>query len=192
MPHTRLIQVLDCISFLGDVTERRMFGGYGLYLDGMFFGLITRDGEFFLKADSSNQAQFEKFGSRPFSPSPSKKPMNYWLVADEVMADAALLQELSSRAVRLAQLQAEAKESPLRKMRNLDESAVAWLLDVGIHTPKELERVGAVAAYRAVDARGHQPSLDLLWALDGALRNKMRSRLPEERKQELLAELNRE
>ncbi len=48
MPHTRLIQVLDRLAFLGDVHERRMFGGYGLYLDGMFFGLITSDGEFFL------------------------------------------------------------------------------------------------------------------------------------------------
>jgi DNA transformation protein and related proteins len=189
MPHTRLIQVLDDLAFLGDVHERRMFGGYGLYLHGMFFGLITSEGEFFLKADATNKAQFEKFGSRPFSPDKTKKPMNYWLVAEEVLADGALLQSLASRAVRLAQLAAEAKESPLRKMRNLGEQSVAWLLDVGIRSPKELEGVGAVGAYRAVVARGHGPSLNLLWALDGAIRNKMWSRLPEERKAELQAEL---
>lgn len=189
MPHTRLIQVLDSLSFMGDVTERRMFGGYGLYLDGFFFGLITSEGEFYLKADTTNQAQFEKFGSRPFSPFNSKKPMNYWLVADEVMADSALLQNLAMRALRLAQLAAEAKESPLRKMRNLGEQSVTWLLDVGIQMPSELEKLGAVGAYLAVKARGHQPSLNLLWALDGAICNKMWNRLPEERKAELKAEL---
>ena len=67
---------------------------------------------------------------------------------------------------------------------------MAWLLDVGIQSPKDLEQIGAVGAYQAVDARGHEPSLNLLWALDGAIRNKIGSRLPEERKAELQAELD--
>jgi len=47
------------------VSARKMFGGYGLYREGLMFALIAED-ELFFKADSNNVAQFERAGSRPF------------------------------------------------------------------------------------------------------------------------------
>jgi DNA transformation protein len=38
-----------------------MFGGYGLYRDGLMFVLIV-EGELFLKTDTDNVAQFERAG----------------------------------------------------------------------------------------------------------------------------------
>jgi len=43
---------------LGTVHSRSMFGGYGLYCDGIFFALISDD-MLYLKADAENQAAFE-------------------------------------------------------------------------------------------------------------------------------------
>ena len=58
--------VLEQLQPAGRVTARRMFGGVGLYLDGLFFALIDDDTVYF-KADESNRARFEQAGSRPLS-----------------------------------------------------------------------------------------------------------------------------
>lgn len=55
-------------------------------------------------------------------------------------------------------------------MRNMDATTAAWLAEVGIATPDQLRRVGAVEAYRRVKAwRPWDVTLTLLWALEGAI-----------------------
>ncbi len=110
MPHTRLIQVLQSLELLGSVMERRMFGGYGLYFDGCFFGLIHGGGDFFLKADAANLGDFEKFESHAFNPDPNKKAMGYWSVSDELLADQKAFESLVQEAVRLARVAKKAKK----------------------------------------------------------------------------------
>lgn len=39
--------VLDLLSIVGPVTARRMFGGAGLYLKGLFFALVADDALYF-------------------------------------------------------------------------------------------------------------------------------------------------
>lgn len=54
-------------------------------------------------------------------------------------------------------------------LRNLGPQAERMLGNVGIHTADDLRRVGALEAYLAVRRRGQTRSLNLLWALVGAL-----------------------
>jgi DNA transformation protein len=49
--------VLDLVSLLGRVDARAMFGGHGLYAEGVMFGLLD-DGELFLKTDEATRARF--------------------------------------------------------------------------------------------------------------------------------------
>jgi hypothetical protein len=56
-----------------------------------------------------------------------------------------------------------------RKLRNLGTSSSAMLLKAGIDSVERLRSVGAVAAYVAVKNSGASPSLNLLWAIEGAL-----------------------
>jgi DNA transformation protein len=81
--------VLEQLRPAGRVTVRRMFGGVGLYLDGLFFALIDDDTVYF-KADESNRGRFERAGSRPFCPFPDRpgQAMGYWQVPVEVLEDA--------------------------------------------------------------------------------------------------------
>ena len=58
--------LLDMLSDLGDVRSRAMFGGYGIYHDGVMIGLIA-SGVFYLKVDDGNRAAFEAAGSKPFT-----------------------------------------------------------------------------------------------------------------------------
>lgn len=80
--------VLEQLAGAGRVTPRRMFGGVGLYLDGLFFALIADD-TLYLKTDDSNRPRFQRAGSRPFCPYPDRpdRQMGYWEVPAEVLED---------------------------------------------------------------------------------------------------------
>ena len=58
--------VLDLLSPWGGVTARRMFGGYGLYRQGLMFALVADD-VLYLKVDAQNRAAYEVAGMEPFT-----------------------------------------------------------------------------------------------------------------------------
>ena len=57
--------VVELMVDWAKVSARKMFGGYGLYRNGLMFALIAED-ELFFKIDAGNVTQFEQEGSRPF------------------------------------------------------------------------------------------------------------------------------
>ena len=57
--------LVDQMAPLGDVRGRSMFGGFGVYLDGVIIGIIAFD-TFYLKVDDTNRPAFEAAGSQPF------------------------------------------------------------------------------------------------------------------------------
>jgi DNA transformation protein len=57
----------------------------------------------------------------------------------------------------------------LASMRNLGPASARMLHAAGITSAADLRSMGAVAAYVAVQRCGGKPSLNLLWALEGAL-----------------------
>jgi len=76
----------DLFADFGPVTSRRMFGGHGLYRDGVFFALVLDDA-LYLKVDAQTQARFEDVGSAPFVYTKQQEPitLSYWSVPDEAM-----------------------------------------------------------------------------------------------------------
>jgi len=58
--------ISELFSAYGPVTVRRMFGGAGIFADGLMIALAV-DGVIFLKADDRSIPQFEREGLRPFS-----------------------------------------------------------------------------------------------------------------------------
>ena len=63
-------RLLRITTPLGDVRVRPMFGGYGVFLDGAMFALVSRDDRLFLKADHGNRPEFERRGLKPFGRMP--------------------------------------------------------------------------------------------------------------------------
>ncbi len=57
--------VIDHLSAVGDITVRRMFGGAGVYAQGVMFGLVADDC-LYLKADDALGADLADEGSAPF------------------------------------------------------------------------------------------------------------------------------
>jgi DNA transformation protein len=94
--------VLDQLGGLGDVTSKAMFGGVGLYCDGLFFGIIARD-ELYLKADDETRGIFEATGSRPFRPYPNRSgTMQYYSVPLDVLESAPELLPWARKALAVA------------------------------------------------------------------------------------------
>lgn len=76
--------------------------------------------------------------------------------------------------------------TPIHKLPNIGPKSAQWLEAVGIKTEEDLEELGAVEAYRRVKARyPGRVSLNLLWALQGALLDLPWNELPPEMKEKL-------
>lgn len=77
--------VLEQLEPLGAVTSRRMFGGAGLYRDGLIFGLVSGDAVYF-KTDETNLADYEAAGAERFDPMPERPArFSYFSVPVEVL-----------------------------------------------------------------------------------------------------------
>lgn len=76
--------VLDNLTELHGVWARRMFGGWGLYCDDLFFGIIHK-GALYFKTNEKTRARYVAVGSKPFAPSSKQVLKNYYRVPDEVV-----------------------------------------------------------------------------------------------------------
>ncbi|MGH8698178.1 MAG: TfoX/Sxy family protein, partial [Burkholderiales bacterium] len=75
---------VELLGTVGHVAARRMFGGYGLYCDGVMFALIADDVLYF-KADDATRPAFERANSEPFvyAARGRRTTMAYWRAPDE-------------------------------------------------------------------------------------------------------------
>ncbi len=79
----------DLLPEMGGLSVRAMFGAFGLYKDGMIFGLIDED-QLYFKVDRTNQKEYEERGSRPLTYRSSRGKLvklPYWEVPAEIMDD---------------------------------------------------------------------------------------------------------
>ncbi len=108
-------RVLTHLNQVGAVTSRSMFGGFGLYLDGVMFALIAYDILYF-KVDDSNRAEFMAAGMQPFTYEGKQKPvvMSYYQLPEAVLADVNALSIWVEKA-RTAAVQSRAKRKPIKK-----------------------------------------------------------------------------
>jgi DNA transformation protein and related proteins len=103
----------------GPVAVRRMFGGQGIFVDGMMIALVARD-VIYLKADAATIPAFEQEGLAPFS-YPTKNGehtlTSYWRMPDRLYDDPEELARWAREARTVAQRRAAAprKAAALRK-----------------------------------------------------------------------------
>lgn len=73
----------------------------------------------------------------------------------------------------------------LDKLKNLGPAATIILSSAGITTVQQLKTIGSVEAYKRVKETGFRVEIDLLYALEGALRNTHCKYLPHHLKRAL-------
>jgi DNA transformation protein len=80
-------------------------------------------------------------------------------------------------------------DTPLAELPNLGKVSAGWLQQAGLHTLADLQAMGAVRAWRLVEALGVKPGLNLLYALEGALHGSHWLEVKRRQKAELLTQL---
>jgi DNA transformation protein len=85
-------QVMDQLLPLGDVTAKKMFGGYGIFESGAMFALLSGRAVYF-KVDDTNRAQYEAMDNGRFGLMP------YYRVPEAVLEDESRLHRLVEESV---------------------------------------------------------------------------------------------
>ena len=101
--------IRELFAPFGPVTVKRMFGGAGIWSDGLMFGLVF-DGAIFLKVDETSIPEFEREGSRPFVYTRAKSKgrvgrasLSYWRLPERLYDDPEELAVWAARALAIAQ-----------------------------------------------------------------------------------------
>jgi len=113
--------ISDMFAHFGPVTVRRMFGGAGIYREGLMFGLVF-DGAIFLRVDAASIPDFEREGSSPFVYTRAKSPgkigrasLSYWRLPERFYDDPEELAVWAGRALAIAQRKRIAPRAPSKR-----------------------------------------------------------------------------
>ena len=90
--------LLHQLGSLGGVDPRPMFGAYGLYHHGVFFGIVA-EGSLFLKTDELSVARYHAQGMYPFQPNPRQILRSYYRVPEVVVASPDELVDWAEEAI---------------------------------------------------------------------------------------------
>ena len=171
--------LLDQLSGCGPVTARKMFGEYCLYFASKPIGLVC-DNQLFLKDTTVVRALMHE----PLVGIPYPRARPHLLVSADLWDDRqslcryvlaaydALLQVPPTpprKASKPAVKPSGGGGPALIELTNLGPKSQQMLLSAGIRTVAQLRKLGSVAAYVKVKKAGLPASLNLLWALEGAL-----------------------
>jgi len=80
--------VVELMQTIGPVSSKRMFGGHGIFLEGLMFGLVA-DSTLYLKVDSETEKAFSDIGLKPFTYDKKGKEvkMSYYQAPEEALED---------------------------------------------------------------------------------------------------------
>lgn len=109
--HDFIAYLHELLEPVGMVSARAMFGGHGVYVDGIIIGIVV-EGRLYMKADAFTESSFAATGSAPFT-YPSKNgpmTMSYWSVPDEAMDSSEAMRPWAKLAMEAARRKAAAKQ----------------------------------------------------------------------------------
>lgn len=116
-PSALLDYLIDQLGSLGQARGRAMFGGHGLYLDGLFIGIVD-DETLYLKADAESRADFETAGMQPFTYASRGRriALSFWEAPADVIEDP---QELHRWVAAAARAASRARTPPRRQRKSV-------------------------------------------------------------------------
>jgi DNA transformation protein and related proteins len=101
--------IRELFAAFGPITVKRMFGGAGIWSEGLMFALVF-DGAIFLKVDAASISDFEREGSAPFVYTRAKSKgrvgrasLSYWRLPERLYDDPDELAIWAARALAIAQ-----------------------------------------------------------------------------------------
>jgi DNA transformation protein len=113
--------VCELFAGVGAISVKRMFGGAGVYAEGLMFGLLADD-TIYIKTDTALKADLMQEGSGPFVWTPESGPragekveMGYWRLPEAALDDPDLAAQWGRKALNVARAKATATKRPRSK-----------------------------------------------------------------------------
>lgn len=110
--------VLEQLGRVTPVTGKSMFGGGGIYAQGVFFALIAEDRLFF-KVDETTRPDFERRGMEPFRPFGEDSAMGYYEVPADVAEDVNQLETWMKKAIDVAARAGQGKRKAVGRRKRI-------------------------------------------------------------------------
>lgn len=117
-PSAFVDHVVDLLRIFGAVTPKAMFGGWGLYREGIFFALIAED-TLYLKCDDGNAGEFDALALAPFiyqSKVDERIVTSYRRAPDEALEDADVMARWARLGYEAALRAKQATRRPPRRV----------------------------------------------------------------------------
>ena len=91
--------IVELMQSIGPVRARSMFGGHGIFLEGIMFGLVA-DSVLYLKVDKETESEFKTKGLEVFTYNKKGKEfkMSYYQAPDEVLEDSEEMNSWANKA----------------------------------------------------------------------------------------------
>jgi DNA transformation protein len=221
-----LDHALELMQGLGGVSAKRMFGGFGLFKDGLMLAIWLGERLYF-KVDAQTAPDFDALDLPPFTYEAKGKrsSLSYRLSPPQAHDDAEVMLQWATAAwgcaLRAAQGKAKAKSKPSAASKasgkvgakvnepvatlgsaqaaaasqdpadwlNLGPRSREMLAQAGLKQWRQVQALGAVRAYVRVKQQVPGVSLNLLWALEGALSGRPWQQVAQEDRATLLMAL---
>jgi DNA transformation protein len=120
-------EIEEMFAALGEVTIRRMFGGKGVYRNGLIIAIELR-GEMLLKGDATAGPQYEAAGAQRWvyeGKGGKTVPMPYWSAPVDAFDDPEQMARWVRLAYEAAMRSAEAAPAPPRRKRRTAPAEVS-------------------------------------------------------------------
>ncbi|MGQ0597865.1 TfoX/Sxy family DNA transformation protein [Aquabacterium sp.] len=191
--------VVELMAGFAPVQAKRMFGGFGIFWQGLMLAIIIED-KLYFKVDDVSEPRFAQRGLPRFQyeskgrtaslryceapPEVYDEPehMAVWsrlgyecAVRQQKKPARASKPKAATKAQRVAPAgsaecgRAQEAVGAFPELKNLGPKSLEMLAKAGVHSGEDLKRLGAVMAYARTKAVCPKASLNLLWALEGAL-----------------------
>ncbi len=111
-----VIYLLEQLADFGEVEAKSMFGGHGLYQDGLMFGLVADD-QVYLKVDAESDPEFVELGLEPFryEKNGRSSTMSYYLPPDGAVDNRSEICEWAQKGLNAANRAQSGKKKKAKK-----------------------------------------------------------------------------
>ena len=89
-------EIVQHLAPIGEVSSKKMFGGYGIFESKAMFAIIDSQGDLFFKVGEANRAHYEEIGAEKHGRMP------YFAVPPEVLEDADELRGWAKASIEIA------------------------------------------------------------------------------------------
>lgn len=186
LSYKRITESQEFLSPLGNVRHRALFGGYSLSVDDTVFAMVV-EGELYLRACEQNTVYEVNAPRRLLTMNKRGRPvsLNYFLVDETLWHDPPLLLQMSAHSLNEARYEKlrQCKTNQLRRLPNISFQLELLLMEVGVNDPESLRELGATTVWQRIRAVRKNLSVNVLYALEGAILGVHATIIPAERRQ---------